>query len=162
MTVVHHSAICVRDVEASLRFWRDGLGFEVLMDERFSGDWPTLLRSTSTSLRAVFLGDPASPGSGIVELVDLGPVADPANADVADPGNPPPAGFLLLSVMTDLVGVLERLTALGLGGVPRRIEVSGIAMAVVRDPDGVLVELVDSGASANLERLTIRGDGAAR
>jgi len=27
-------------------------------------------------------------------------------------------------------------------------------MAVVRDPDGVLVELVDTGASANLERLT--------
>jgi hypothetical protein len=27
-------------------------------------------------------------------------------------------------------------------------------MAVVRDPDGVLVELVDSGASANLDQLT--------
>jgi glyoxylase I family protein len=41
VAVIHHSAICVRDVEASLRFWRDGLGFEVLMDERFTGDWPT-------------------------------------------------------------------------------------------------------------------------
>ena len=154
MTVVHHSAICVSDVEASLRFWRDGLGFEALMDESFTGDWPTLLRSTSTSLRAVFLGHPATPGSGIVELVDLGAVADTANAEVVDRGKPPSAGFLLLSVMTDLVGALERLAALGLGGVPRRIEVSGIAMAVVRDPDGVLVELVDSGASANLEQLT--------
>jgi hypothetical protein len=33
------------------------------------------------------------------------------------------------------------------------VTVSGVGMAVVRDPDGVLVELVDSGASANLERL---------
>jgi hypothetical protein len=56
--------------------------------------------------------------------------------------------------MTDVEAALERLAALGLGGRPRRIEVSGIAMAVVRDPDGVEVELVDSGASANLERLT--------
>jgi catechol 2,3-dioxygenase-like lactoylglutathione lyase family enzyme len=159
VTVVHHSAIRVHDVEASLRFWRDGLGFEVLMDEWFTGDWPTLLRSPSTSLRAVFLGDTAAPGSGIVELVDLGPAADVAKADDANSGEAPSAGFLLLSVMTDLVGALGRLAALGLGGVPRRIEVSGVAMAVVRDPNGVLVELVDSGASANLERLTRRGDG---
>ena len=113
MSTVHHSAIVVTDVEASLRFWRDGLGFEVVMDQRFDGDWPTLFHAPSTSLRAIFLGDPRHPRSGIVELVDL-----------------------------------------GLGGPPRRIDVSGVAMAVVTDPDGVLVELVDSGATANLDRLT--------
>ena len=128
MSVVHHSAICVRDVETSLRFWRDGLGFAVLMDERFAGDWPTLLRAPSTTLRAVFLGDPADPEAGIVELVDLGDVPDgvePASAS---------SGFLLLSVMTDLDATLDRLAALGLGGTPRRIVVSGVAMAVVVDP----------------------------
>ena len=41
---VHHSAIVVRDVEASLRFWRDGIGFAVMMDRHFDGDWPTLVR----------------------------------------------------------------------------------------------------------------------
>jgi glyoxylase I family protein len=146
---VHHSAICVRDVEASLRFWRDGLGFEVLMDERFEGDWPSLLRAPSSSLRAVFLGDPAAPDRGIVELVDLGAVAD---------GEPVPEaatqGFLLLSVFTDVGAALARLSALGLGGEPRRIESYGVAMAVVVDPDGVLVELVDTPAAANLDRLT--------
>ena len=30
---IHHAAIVVADVDASLRFWRDGLGFELLMDE---------------------------------------------------------------------------------------------------------------------------------
>ena len=52
------------DVEASLRFWRDGLGFAVVMDGRFDGDWPALLRAPSTSLRAVFLGGDHTPGGG--------------------------------------------------------------------------------------------------
>lgn len=151
MSVIHHSAICVRDVEVSLRFWRDGLGFRVMMDERFEGDWPTLFHAPTTSLRAVFLGDPAARDAGIVELVDLGevpaPVLDAASA-------PASAGMLLLSVMTDLDAALERLASLGLGGTPRLIDVSGVAMAVVVDPDGVLVELVDSGASASLEHMT--------
>jgi glyoxylase I family protein len=149
MSRVHHSAICVTDVETSLRFWRDGLGFAVVMDERFEGDWPTLFDAPSTTLRSVFLGDPDHAEAGIVELVDLGPV------DAAAPA-PAPAtsGFLLLSVFTDVSAVLERLAALGLGGEPRRIEASGVAMAVVTDPDGVRVELIDSGAAANLDRLT--------
>jgi glyoxylase I family protein len=158
MSRVHHSAIRVTDVEASLRFWRDGLGFAVLMDERFEGDWPTLLRAPSSSLRAVFLGDPDQPGSGIVELVDLGPVDEPPDSPGPEANR---AGFLLLSIMTDLSAALERLGALGLGGTPRRIDASGVAMAVVTDPDGVLVELIDSGAAANLERLTQSAPGPA-
>ena len=150
MSVVHHSAICVRDVEESLRFWRDGLGFVVLMDERFQGDWPALLEGPSESLRAVFLGDPDAHDSGIVELVDLGALPDPP-----DPA-PPRCGFLLLSVVTDVAAALGRLAALGLGGIPRQVEVSGMSLATVRDPDGVQVELVDSGASANLEQLASR------
>ena len=151
MRGIHHSAICVRDVEASLRFWSDGLGLQVLMDERFDGDWPTLLRAPSSRLRAVFLGDPAHAEGGIVELVDLGEVAPGPPTD-----GPASGGFLLLSVMVDVAAALERLGELGLGGTPRRTEVAGVAMAVVTDPDGVLVELVDTGAAANLERLTHR------
>lgn len=153
MPVIHHSAIAVTDLEESLRFWRDGLGFELVMDERFEGDWPTLLRAPTTSLRAVFLGDPAHLDSGIVELVDLGDVGKSPK----DPDAPATAGVLVLSVMTDLDATLERLAAIGLGGTQRRIDVAGVAMAVVTDPDGVLVELVDTGAQANLERLTGRG-----
>ncbi len=146
--MVHHSAICTTDLEESLRFWRDGLGFTVLMDERFQGDWPTLLEGPTDWLRAVFLGDPSAAQSGIVELVDLGPLPGPVESA------PPRSGFLLLSVFIDVTATLDRLAGLGLGGVPRRVDVSGVAMAVVRDPNGVLVELVDTGASANLERLT--------
>ena len=150
MSVIHHSAICVTDVDTSLRFWRDGLGFEVLMDHRFEGDWPLLFDAPTTSLRAVFLGDPAKPESGIVELVDLGEVRG-SSRSAEDSAS---TGLLLLSVFTDVSAVLGRLAALGLGGEPRQAEVSGVSMAVVTDPDGILVELVDSGAAANLERLS--------
>jgi catechol 2,3-dioxygenase-like lactoylglutathione lyase family enzyme len=149
MSRIHHSAICVRDVDASMRFWCDGLGFEEIMDHTFEGDWPTLLRAPTSSLRAVFLGDPGNPDAGIVELVDFGAVPDGAMS--AD--DPAANGFLLLSVMTDLHGALARLSDVGLGGLPRRATVHGVDMAVVVDPNGVHVELVDTGAIANLERM---------
>lgn len=141
MPVVHHTAICTRDVEASLHFWSDGMGFTVMMDERFVGDWPTLLRGPQTSLRSIFLGDPAAPEAGIVELVDLGPVEDRG-------GEPPPlgTGFLLVSVMADVEVTLARLASLGLGGTPRRIETFGVAMSTVVDPNGVVVELIEATA----------------
>jgi glyoxylase I family protein len=136
VTKAHHTAITTNEIEASLRFWRNGLGFEVLMDMPFDGDWPTLFETPSESLRSIFLGDPADQSSGIVELVDLG--ALPAGPTAA----PPASGFFLVSVYLDVDATLGRLRDLGLGGEPRRIEVHGVSMAVVRDPNGVRVELI--------------------
>jgi catechol 2,3-dioxygenase-like lactoylglutathione lyase family enzyme len=144
---VHHSALCVADVDVSLRFYRDGIGLDVLMDQEFDGDWPALFGTTATRLRSVFLGDPGMANAGIVELVAF--VADPAA--VPPPPVVPQAGFFLLSFFTDMEAALARLRDLGLGGEPRRIAVPGpdgpVAMATVRDPDGVLVELIDVGAA---------------
>ncbi len=141
MTRVHHCAIRTRDVESSLRFWRDGLGLTVLMEHAFEGDWPTLFGAPSTVLRAVFLGDPAGLDAGLVELVDFGePGPDQA------PREDSSIGFFLLSLVTDVEATLGRLAVLGLGGEPRQITAYGQRMAVVRDPNGVLVELIDGGA----------------
>ena len=57
------------------------------------------------------------------------------------------AFVFLLSFYVDVDETLARLAGLGLGGEPRRIEVPGmggamVPMAVVRDPDGVIVELI--------------------
>lgn len=140
---VHHSAIVVSDFDVSLRFWRDGIGFEERMDMEFDGDWVSLFGAPSTRLRSVFLGDPTSPHAGIVELVQF--VTKPGTAAGA-PVAPAGAGFFLLSCYVDIVAVLDRLRGLGLGGEPRRIIVPGrgtdVHMATVTDPDGVLVELV--------------------
>ena len=51
-----------------------------------------------------------------------------------------------MSLFVEVDAVLDRLRALGLGGEPRRIAVpspgGAVQMATVRDPDGVLVELI--------------------
>jgi catechol 2,3-dioxygenase-like lactoylglutathione lyase family enzyme len=150
---IHHSAIGTRDVGASLAFWRDGLGFAVQMDAHFEGEWPALFGGGDTTLRSVFLGDPAAPDSGVVELVEMAGMTDGL------PGSPDPAtGFFLLSLFADLDDVLPRLAALGLGGAPRVVTVSGTRLAVVHDPNGVRVELMDSPARAALGRLPRPGD----
>jgi catechol 2,3-dioxygenase-like lactoylglutathione lyase family enzyme len=140
-TRVHHSAIVVRDFEASLRFWRDGLGFAPMMDEQFDGDWVTLFGASSTRLRSIFLGDPDRADAGIVELVQFVPAPE-SDAPASSTSG---AGFFLLSCYVDVDAVLERLAGLGLGGEPRRISVGpgdAVQMATVVDPDGVLVELI--------------------
>jgi catechol 2,3-dioxygenase-like lactoylglutathione lyase family enzyme len=146
VTTVHHSAICVRNIDASLRFYRDGLGLQTLMDHGFDGDWPRLFDAPATRLRSVLLGDPDRPDVGIVELVAF---------DVAPPGEraasgPLTSGFFLLSFFVDVDETLARIERLGLARDIRRIEVPGpqapVAMATLRDPDSVLVELVGAPA----------------
>ena len=144
MTRVHHSAIQARDLDTSVRFYRDGLGLEVLMDHEFDGDWRTLFGVHADRLHSVFLGDPAMPDAGIVELVTF---ADDAHGGVGtDASDPPRFGFFLLSFFVDVDATLGRLADLGFDAPARRIRVPGpggdVEMATVRDPDGVLVELI--------------------
>jgi catechol 2,3-dioxygenase-like lactoylglutathione lyase family enzyme len=142
VTHVHHSAIHVQDVDTSLRFYRDGLGLRVLMDHEFDGDWRTLFGAPADRLRSVFLGDPAAPDAGIVELVAFDGVVD---ADES-PSRLPMRGFFLLSFFVDVDATVARLVRLGFDAPASRIRVPGpggdVDMATVRDPDGVLVELV--------------------
>jgi catechol 2,3-dioxygenase-like lactoylglutathione lyase family enzyme len=153
-------------MDASLRFYRDGIGLEVLMDHVFEGDWPALFDAASSTLRSIFLGDPSHPDAGVVELVTFAgaghvtaaltghvtaPVSDPATAPAA---TVPTAnttdslagtGFFLLSFYVDVDEVLTRLAGLGFGP-GRRIEqpapTGSVSMACVYDPDGIRIELV--------------------
>jgi catechol 2,3-dioxygenase-like lactoylglutathione lyase family enzyme len=139
---IHHIAIVTTDVERSMQFWCDGLGFTWLFDHTFTGDWSTLFNARTDKLRSVFLGDPDTPDTGIVELVQF---------EDAIPGASPPDGpafgFLLLSLQRDVDVTLAGLAALGFGDGVRRIEMPApggkvVAMAVVTAPDGVRVELI--------------------
>jgi glyoxylase I family protein len=142
VTRIHHTAIVTADVERSMRFWCDGLGFAELFDHTFTGDWPTLFGATTDRLRSVFLGDPAAPDTGLVELVQF---------EDAQPGPPPssaPAlGFFLLSLERDVDVALAGLAKLGFDDGVRRIEMTApggkvVVMAVITAPDGVRVELI--------------------
>jgi catechol 2,3-dioxygenase-like lactoylglutathione lyase family enzyme len=139
---VHHAAICTADVERSMRFWRDGLGFTELFDHTFRGDWPELFGAHSDRLRSIFLGDPQAPDAGIVELVVF-EGAGKASPQAAGPRH----GFFLLSLQRDVDATLSGLAALGFTDGVRRITVSArngatVPMAVITAPDGVLVELI--------------------
>ena len=142
MTRIHHTAIVTADVDRSMRFWCDGLGFAELFDHTFTGDWPTLFGATTDRLRSVFLGDPTAPDTGIVELVQFeGAIPGPP------PSSAPAFGFFLLSLQRDVDVTLAGLAALGFDDGVRRIEMSApggkaVVMAVVTAPDGVRVELI--------------------
>lgn len=140
---IHHSVIVVRDLEKSFRFYRDGLGLDVLLDQEVEADYPTLLDGPGRRMRVVFLGDRTVPDvrAGVLELASF------LERDV-EPGRtqgPPNAGLFLISFFVDVEATLTKLHELGLGGPPRRITQStpnGLAqIATVRDPDGVVVLL---------------------
>ncbi len=146
MPGIHHTAIVTSDVERSMRFWRDGLGFTELFDHTFAGDWPTLFGASTDQLRSIFLGDPATPDGGIVELVVFDAV------DATSPAGAGPAfGFFLLSLQRDVDATLARLADLGFDDGVRRIAMpapggKSVAMAVITAPDSVRVELVGAPA----------------
>ena len=132
---IHHSVVVVGDLGASLRFYRDGLGLDVLLDRRVEGDWPGLLDAPTRSMRAVFLGDARVPDdhAGVLELN----VFD-GDVPAGPPPSPPRTGFFMLSFFVDVDATLSRLSAFGLGGPPRRViqptPNGPVTIATVRDP----------------------------
>jgi catechol 2,3-dioxygenase-like lactoylglutathione lyase family enzyme len=143
MTTMHHAGVCVRDMEQSLRFYRDGLGLTVLTDKVLNADLEPLLSVRTESVRTVFLGDAEHTDSGIIELLDLGV---PGIADDEPQSGVPARGVFLLSLQVDVRAVLSRLAGMGLGGTPRVMPTPGGGLAAtVTDPDGVMVELLPMG-----------------
>jgi glyoxylase I family protein len=101
-----------------------------------------LFGASTDRLRSIFLGDPATPETGIVELVLLD--GTEAAAPTADK---PVFGFFLLSLQREVDATLAVLADLGFDDGVRRIEMPApggkkVAMAVITAPDGVRVELI--------------------
>lgn len=144
MTIVHHSGICPADMDASLRFYRDGIGLDVLVDTVLETDLEPLLGLRTTTVRTVFLGEAENRAGGIVELLDPG--ARELKDEPEQPGVPT-RGLFLLSLQVDVSAVLARLAELGLGGTPRTLNTrrGDLLAATVLDPDGVTIELLPAG-----------------
>ena len=143
---VHHGGITVSDMDASLRFYRDGLGLEVTLDA--IRDAPYLHETLAvpfTALRYVLLRVPGTETGAIVELLEYqGAETMPAAARPSDPGN----GHLCLQVR-DAVALHARLRDRGYRS--RSTETvpitagsnAGGRIVYVADPDGYWVELLE-------------------
>ena len=137
---VDHSAIAVRDVEASLRFYVETLGLHVAGRQVNTG--PTQARLDGLAGATVEIVTLQTPAGGVhMELLAYREPAPPA------PGPPlrvdDIAATRLVFEVPDLTGLAARLAATGRGLVSNGV----VAMAdgrramLARDPDGHLIEL---------------------
>jgi len=141
-TRIHHTAIAVSDLETSIRFYRDGLGFSVVMDDSWEGPWRGLLNAPVDHVHAVLLGDPDNMDAGTLELVEWH--GAPAQPPITD--GPVRSGLWLISLYLDVDAVLARLTELGFHDHQRVIHKTpqgDLILGSARDPDGVWIELLD-------------------
>lgn len=139
MPQLDHVAICPADLDAALRFYRDGVGLDVLFDVTFDANFEALLGVPTQRPHIVFLGDSQHPDAGRIELVDLGTGELPDGRTAA---GLPHRGTCLVSFVVQVEETLQRLADLDLGGPPRRLSGPAGLAAVVVDPDGVMVELI--------------------
>lgn len=137
-----HIGICVADLERSTRFYRDGLGFVPRSELRIGGEpTQTLLRLPDVDLHAVYLERDGT-RIELLHYVVPGAVGDDA------PRAMNARGLTHLSLRVD--SVAETLPALeALGGrvlAETRLDLPdfGAAAIFLADPDGTLIELVQS------------------
>jgi lactoylglutathione lyase len=141
ITGFFHGGVTVRDMDTSLRFYRDGLGLEMEFDRILDADYlKTVLGLEFDHIRAVYL---RIPGGGFVELLEyVGIERLSAASRPSDYG----AGHLCLYV-DDVAAVFGRLR--GLGFQARSADVvditagpnAGARSVYMADPDGYAVEL---------------------
>jgi glyoxylase I family protein len=140
--VFHHVGLTVSDVDASLRFWRDGLGLTEIQ-RNTSGP------SDEADLAAV-VGERGASATGVrLAFEEAGPFA----LDLYCYSSPPAGhhalrsadvGFVHVAVACDdLEGLIERLLAHGGTPVGEQRIMGGKGCIYMRDPDGHVLELQD-------------------
>jgi lactoylglutathione lyase len=140
----HHVGICVSDLEASLRFWRDGLGFEATSTPTVGSEWSdaleiggeiefsaTFLRKDGFEFELLYYNFPEPTGAPSATRLQLGFTHFAATVDDLDP-------------------VIDHLVAHGgtvVEGTRTRIGEGAWAteLVFIADPNGVRVELMKFG-----------------
>lgn len=137
-----HIGICVTDLARSLRFYRDGLGFTLRSELQIGGEpTATLLRLREVDLQAVYLERDGT-RIELLYFATPGAVGDGATRPMNG------RGLTHLSLRVDnFADTLEALRAAGaqvLDDTRLDFPDFGAAAIFVADPDGTLIELVQS------------------
>ena len=136
---VSHLGICVSDLERSVAFYREGLGFQTVHELHVEGEpSDTLLQLRDVRLRAIYLER-----DGLrIELLHYEAPRSPPRAPVRSMND---LGFTHLSlIVADIEASLPALEAAGATiEHATQIRIGDRTVAImVRDPDGLLLELI--------------------
>ncbi len=149
---IHHTAISTGDLERSVAFYRDLLGFEEAISSGWEVGTETLDKITglqNSSARMVML----KAGNAFVEIFQF-ETPSPKSAEAMRPVCDHGITHLCLAV-TDVDGEYERLKAAGMiFHCPPQTTATGNRVTYGRDPDGNVIELLqvlDSGSPMALK-----------
>src|SRR5262249_46252295 len=138
-----HTGITVSNLERSLAFWRDVLGFELSHTAHQKGELANEI--TGVERAEIKLAVLKTPGGHKIELLQY--LAPP---DSRSPSlRPCDVGFVHVALLIDdLDAVLERIAAFGWkpAGKPQILKSgpnTGKRVAYVRDPDGTTIEFME-------------------
>lgn len=144
-----HVCIRVSDVERSLAFYRDALGLALIFDVTLEGEALAAV-SGGAGARGRMVGC-LVPGSRVtIELLCF--AGDESSPPVRQPR--PALGYTNLALaVSDLDAAHARLAARGLRGLGPCVEVGGVRMFFVLDPDGTPLEILQfpNGALSSAE-----------
>ena len=138
-----HTGITVSNLERSLVFWRDVLGFEFSHTAHQKGELAQEI--TGVEGAEIKLAVLRAPGGHKIELLEYLAPADRKRADI----RPCDVGSLHVALLVhDLDSVLERIAASDwkAAGKPQRLQSgpnAGKRVVYVRDPDGTTIEFME-------------------
>jgi catechol 2,3-dioxygenase-like lactoylglutathione lyase family enzyme len=137
-----HTGITVSNLERSLAFWRDVLGFELSHTAHQTGELAEEI--TGIAGAEIKLAVLKTPGDHKIELLEYLAPSDRKHADV----RPCDVGHVHVALLVDDLGaVLEKIAASGwkAAGKPQTLKTgpnAGKRVVYVRDPDGTTVEFM--------------------
>jgi glyoxylase I family protein len=140
-----HTGITVSNLEKSLAFWRDVLGFELSHRAHQTGELPEQI--TGVAGAEILIAVVKAPGHKI-ELLEYRAPADRKKLDA----RPCDVGSVHVALtVDDLDGVLEKIAASGWksAGKPQTLTTgpnAGKRVVYVRDPDGTTIEFMQPSA----------------
>ena len=138
-----HTGITVSNLERSLAFWRDVLGFELSHTAHQTGELAEEI--TGVSGGEIKLAVLKTPGGHKIELLEWLAPADRECANV----RPCDLGHVHVALLVnDLEAVLQRIAAAGwkAAGKPQTLKTgpnTGKRVVYVRDPDGSTIEFME-------------------